>query len=138
MNRASTEKENCQSALNKSNELLNQNLIDQENNRNALDAENRQREADYKLYLKRKQDHKELIDAIDRCVEIVESLLEPQSTGAYIQLNRQLTNLLVVSSRNRQTKAAAPIITAMVQIALNKYSNESSEKSARLTYPAQG
>jgi len=126
MERASAEEKTCQEALEKSSGLLSKNRDDQATNRQALEAQNNQREADRQLYNQRKQDHADLIAAIDRSVEIVNSLLEPQSTGAYIQLNRQLTNLLVVSSRNRQTKSAAPIITAMAQIALNKFSNQAS------------
>lgn len=126
MDRASAEKKSCQQALDKSTDLLSRNRVDQSTNRAALDAQNQQREADRNLYNQRKQDHADLIAAIGRTVDILNSLLEPQSTGAYIQLNRQLTNLLVVSSRNRQTKSAAPIITAMAQIALNKFSNQAS------------
>jgi hypothetical protein len=126
MERALAEEKRCQGALDKSNDLLTKNRKDQEINRAALEAQINQRDADKKLYDQRKQDHADLISAIDRSVDIVNSLLEPQSTGALIQLNRQLTNLLVVSSRNRQTKSAAPIITAMAQIALNKFSNQAS------------
>ena len=124
--RATTEKENCESGLEKSSGLLEKNLEDRSSAESALQAQHDNRKRENELYVQRSQDHTELIAAIDRTVVIVNSLLEPQSTGAFIQLNRQLTNLLVVGTRSRQTKSVAPVITAMVQIALNKFSSQSS------------
>jgi hypothetical protein len=120
IDRASNEREQCSAAQTKSEAGLEQNLVDQASVNEQIASAQETRKSDRALYKKRTQDHDDLVEAIDECLDLLREL---KSEGSFVQISQKATNLLIKSSRIRMTKHVAPFIAALAQ--LNQHSDQS-------------
>mmetsp|Transcript_18625 Transcript_18625/g.33664 ORF Transcript_18625/g.33664 Transcript_18625/m.33664 type:complete len:364 (-) Transcript_18625:41-1132(-) len=113
--RASNELDQCDAALNHSENLLEENLVEQTETKDILEKVHAARAAEKALYDKRTQDHTDLIEAIDECLELMYQLRE-EDTSSLLQVSNSMAKLLVKGSRLNKTAMIAPIVTMFAQM----------------------
>lgn len=112
--RADNELKECNAALGRSEILLDENQAEQIEAQTILEQIQAAREQEKALYDKRTQDHTDLIEAIDECLELMYEL--KTNKESLLQITNSMAKLLVKGSKANKTYMVAPIVTAFAQM----------------------